>query len=357
MAERLESPPAGSGDPVRELMARHRELCERAVDALEIAAGLEEAGLGPGRTARYRHADVFALAEELYARVPRRPPEAARDRPAESWRRRSAGAARTALLAAPPCAALAAVRAARPGPPGAAVLVTAVLAGGWLAVCAAYAARPGGRPSGNRWPGGQGPAVLGQGLCTAALLLSPALRAPGPVQAALTVAAAVAIGTAEWAARWYRHVGRVHLRAAGTIAEFRARMRPVLPVAAALHLASLALLSFAALSVLTVLAPRPGPRPGGLLLDAVHRADGVQWAAQGALGLLFVLAALLLHCGRPRAALAGTAAGAGVTLLLRTPVWPGVHGPAGAQLVGCAVAGALLLPYAWAVLGQPGSHR
>ncbi|NED15731.1 hypothetical protein G3I33_30205, partial [Streptomyces sp. SID9124] len=31
----------GTADPVRALMHRHRELCERAVDPLEIAAGLE----------------------------------------------------------------------------------------------------------------------------------------------------------------------------------------------------------------------------------------------------------------------------------------------------------------------------
>ncbi|MFE7532581.1 hypothetical protein ACFU7Y_43865, partial [Kitasatospora sp. NPDC057542] len=63
-----------SADPVREVMTEHRELCERAVDPLEIAAGLEEAGLGPDTAARCRHADLFSLAEELYARVPRRPP-------------------------------------------------------------------------------------------------------------------------------------------------------------------------------------------------------------------------------------------------------------------------------------------
>ncbi|MFE3245487.1 hypothetical protein ACFXJ7_35005, partial [Kitasatospora indigofera] len=112
-------------------MARHRALCEQAVDPLEIAAGLEEAGLGPGAAARYRHADVFSLAEELYARVPRRPPDPRAAEPEESWRRRSGAALWTALAAALPCAALAAVRAAHPGPPGALGLLAAVAAGGW----------------------------------------------------------------------------------------------------------------------------------------------------------------------------------------------------------------------------------
>ncbi|HWU11883.1 MAG TPA: hypothetical protein VN520_36970, partial [Streptomyces sp.] len=55
----------GSADPVKVLMHRHRDLCERAVDPLEIAAGLEAHGLTDRTAARYRHRDVFSLAEEL----------------------------------------------------------------------------------------------------------------------------------------------------------------------------------------------------------------------------------------------------------------------------------------------------
>lgn len=58
-------------DPVKALMHRHRALCERAVDPLEIAAGLEAHGVTDRAAAQYRHRDVFALAEEMYARVPR----------------------------------------------------------------------------------------------------------------------------------------------------------------------------------------------------------------------------------------------------------------------------------------------
>ncbi|SCE86178.1 hypothetical protein GA0115257_10341, partial [Streptomyces sp. LcepLS] len=57
-------------DPVKSLMLIHHDLCADAVDPLEIAAGLEARGVTE-RTARaYRHRDVFALAEEMYARVP-----------------------------------------------------------------------------------------------------------------------------------------------------------------------------------------------------------------------------------------------------------------------------------------------
>ncbi|MCK1815889.1 hypothetical protein MTQ13_16635, partial [Streptomyces sp. XM4011] len=49
-------------------MHRHRELCERATDPLEIAAALEAHGVTDSTAARFRHRDVFSLAEELYAR-------------------------------------------------------------------------------------------------------------------------------------------------------------------------------------------------------------------------------------------------------------------------------------------------
>jgi hypothetical protein len=61
----------GTGDPVKALMHRHRELCERAVAPLEIAAGLEAHGVTDRTAARFRHRDVFSLAEEMYARVSR----------------------------------------------------------------------------------------------------------------------------------------------------------------------------------------------------------------------------------------------------------------------------------------------
>ncbi|MBO8186980.1 hypothetical protein [Streptomyces spirodelae] len=59
-----------AGDPVRVLLRSHRALCERAVDPLEIAAGLEASGVTDRTAARCRHRDVFSLAEEMYARAP-----------------------------------------------------------------------------------------------------------------------------------------------------------------------------------------------------------------------------------------------------------------------------------------------
>ncbi|MFF2521632.1 hypothetical protein [Streptomyces liangshanensis] len=84
---------SGPADPVRGLMHRHRELCERAVDPLEIAAGLEAYGMTDRTAARFRHRDVFSLAEELYARVPRGAHAPARPARAADARARWAGRA------------------------------------------------------------------------------------------------------------------------------------------------------------------------------------------------------------------------------------------------------------------------
>ncbi|MFD8701397.1 hypothetical protein ACFV1W_02090 [Kitasatospora sp. NPDC059648] len=353
-----------SADPVREVMAEYRELCERAVDPLDIAAGLEEAGLGPEAAARCRHADLFSLAEELYARVPRRPPgpEPAGERPGGDARRAAPAAAVLAVL---PCAGVVALGAGWPVLLPAAVplvllpaLTAPPPAGSGPPPCGA--ARPAEfgpvrapvGPAGSRWR----PAALGYGLGLAALLLLP-LAAPGadrPLAAALVLAAAVSTGAAERAARWYRRVGREHLGAARTLADFRARMRPVLPVAVALHLAVLGVLTYAALAVIAVVAPRPGPGHGGGLLQlAAERAGATAWAAQGVLGLLLVLPALLARCGRSAAAALGAAAGPAATavLLALGRPWPS------AVLLGGGAVAAVLLVHGWAVLGRAGSHR
>jgi hypothetical protein len=72
-------PRRGEADPVKALLRRHRELCERAADPLEIAAGLEADGITDRSAVRFRHRDVFSLAEELYARVPRNETHGDRD--------------------------------------------------------------------------------------------------------------------------------------------------------------------------------------------------------------------------------------------------------------------------------------
>lgn len=69
-------------DPVDALAARAAERCGLAIDPLQIAAMLESDGM-TDRTAveEYGYADVFALAEEVYRRLPRRGPGTAELRP------------------------------------------------------------------------------------------------------------------------------------------------------------------------------------------------------------------------------------------------------------------------------------
>lgn len=72
----MTSPAGGKSESFEELCERFRELCASAVDPLEIAAALEADGRSD-QAARVRHGfrDVFALAEEMYRRVPRQPAE------------------------------------------------------------------------------------------------------------------------------------------------------------------------------------------------------------------------------------------------------------------------------------------
>ncbi|KQV23838.1 MULTISPECIES: hypothetical protein [unclassified Kitasatospora] len=327
-------------DPVRELMERHRTSCEQAVDALEIAAALEDAGLGPAEAARCRHADVFSLAEELYARVPRRPPTAPVPVPPVRWQQRSWQALRSAVRHGLPAAALAGGVAVLPpvarGP-------LAVLCGGWLAWAAA-------RPDGASAPDGTVLHRAGYGAGVALLVVLP-VTTGGPAGAVLGVAVATAVGAVEWTTGWLRQVGWGHLGAARTMADFRARMWPALPVASALHLLATAGLGLTGLLLLTAVGPRPG---GGLLYEAVHRATGPQWAGQAALALLLLPATVLLRCGRATPAVAGLLAAGTAGLLLTAAAR---YRPETAQLLACGSAAALLLPYAWLVLGRPGAHR
>jgi NDP-hexose 4,6-dehydratase len=70
---------------IDELCATHVSVCESAVDPLEIASALEFDGIGDNIAAiRYGCADVFALAEEMYRRVPRNPVEP--EPPPDPWR-------------------------------------------------------------------------------------------------------------------------------------------------------------------------------------------------------------------------------------------------------------------------------
>ncbi|AUG79558.1 hypothetical protein CFP65_4838 [Kitasatospora sp. MMS16-BH015] len=263
------------GDPVRELMVRHRVVCEQAVDPLEIAAALEDSGLGQAEVGRYRHADVFGLAEELFARVPRAP-RVSRERGDAGV----AGRERSAF--------------------------------GWV---------------------GWGQVVAGLALAVPLWEAEPGLGA----------AAAEGVVMAEVVGGWLDRVARGHLGQAGTIAEYRGRMRPVLPVAALLQVAMVLLLGFLG----TVLSAGEGP--GGLLHRAVAQAGVGWWGTLAVLGVLQLFAVTLRRRGRPMAALA-----APLLALAVAAAGVAVGGPPGTALrFGGGAVAVVVLPYAWVLLGRP----
>ena len=91
--------PAGNGDggrltvanghshtprTVTALCEQFAPVCESAVDPLEIASALELEGLGDqAAKVRYGYRDVFALAQDMYFRVPREPAEP--EEPPDPW--------------------------------------------------------------------------------------------------------------------------------------------------------------------------------------------------------------------------------------------------------------------------------
>ncbi|MFC1417391.1 hypothetical protein [Streptacidiphilus cavernicola] len=339
-------------DPVHDLLVRHLPLCETAVDPLEIAAELEAAGIGPGTAGRYRHSDVFSLAEELYARVPRRP-SALRVPPPESpWRRRAGPSLGIGLLYLLPCAALWLARSTGGAARGPGVALTVA---GLLALVAAVGSGQG------RGRGPEHPflARLGFALGLAGLL---GLGVTGGLALPVATALACSVGAADWCARWFRHIGWGHLGAARSQSEFRERMRPVLPVALFLYLTALSVLTFAA-----VVIKRDRGATG--VAAAVGGADGTVWAAQECAGAVLLLVLLLWRCGRRQdalAALLGVLAAVGVAAAAvgAAAPWrvPAAGGPAGtafaeALLWGCGPTAVLLLPYAWTVLLRPESHH
>ncbi|MEU3492262.1 hypothetical protein ABZ747_02050 [Kitasatospora cineracea] len=310
-------------DPVRELLDANRDLCEQAVDPLEIAAALEDSGLATDGAARYRHADVFGLAEELYARVPRRPPVREPLPPAEPLRAlplaalRGAGAHLLPLLPA---------------------TVPGGLAGGALAVLAgagagALTARRGGGagPDGAVGRAAVPWAALGQGAGTGLLLALLAAAAPG-------AAPAVGLGgaAAGWAAAWLRRFGR-RQGGAATLGEFRSRLRFALPLAVLAQLAVLA----------------------GLGRAAAGGTSATGWAALLVLGTLPLLAGVVRDAGRPGAAAGAvlTAAAGAALLALPGPARWLDASPSGG-LAAAALGPALLLAgCGWPPSTRPGAYR
>lgn len=266
------------GDPVKTLLHRHRELCERAVDPLEIAAGLEAHGITDRTAARFRHRDVFSLAEELYARTPRgelptSPPP----------------------VAGPPalrglgCAVLPGALAA--GAAGAALPWAGALA---VAVTVAALVRPG-RTTGGRFPAG-----------VHLLAAAAAGWAAHRYGTGLAVALALAVAPAHLVAAGYAARARSRLAGSRALEDFADRTRPLLLAAVAVFAAAAAgaaalvgaplaaAVPLAVLFFLTRLLLRHGARRGPVAAALLTALVPVPAAAAAAAAGLLVHAVLAL---------------------------------------------------------------
>lgn len=248
------STPPGAADPVKALLHRHRDLCEQAVDPLEIAAGLEAHGITDRTAARFRHRDVFSLAEELYARVPR---DDAAPGPAPHTTTPRTGAAWT-VLALLPGALCATSAVALRHTHGEALVYTA--AAGVLAVTLALhaALRRGPLSARTEIPPHSSAAswtcwligytLLGDGLLRTAVTGGPDSLPDGtaagdwPLTLAPVVALALSCGPAAWTAHVLAARVRRRLESSRGLEDFAASVRPLLIGLYALFLGAVAVL-------------------------------------------------------------------------------------------------------------------
>lgn len=348
----------GPADPVKALMHRHRELCERAVDPLEIAAGLEAHGVTDRTAARFRHRDVFSLAEELYARVPRATePDRNLVRTATAVHAGGAGLALLALLPGAVCALAVVGMEAAEGTVRVAVGAAGAVC---VTVALAWCLRRGPLHAGGRTV----PAVrlwtllllahtgYGEGLLTE--IVSGGPEGPWPMTPAPLLGLALAVAPAAWCAHLFSVQARRRLDGSRGLEEFASGVRPLLLGAVALYVCALA-----ALLALT-----------GLVLP--HESHQALVPAV-ALGSLLFLARLLIVHGFPKSASAGLAAACTVEVaapalllagrlpgcgFLARPVEAAVvaWGPAAVPALACGAAALGLLAHATAALSRTSAH-
>lgn len=361
------APRRGAADPVKALLHRHRELCERAVDPLEIAAGLEAHGITDRTVGRFRHRDVFSLAEELYARVPHSAgpcPEPER-LPAPRVR-----ADRVLLTLLPGALGAATVAGLRPTHGHIRLLVA--LAGILTVALAARAALrrgplagPPGTPVRRTGAGTRactlwllGYALFGDGLLDAVLTGGPdalptgAPGGPWPTSTAPALALTLACAPAAWCAHLLSAGARRRLAGSRGLEDFTAAARPLLFGAFTLFLGALTAL----LLLCGTLLHEPAAYPQALTL--------------GALLLLARLLAVHHHRHAPALALGAAAATEAVALALPlTGRLPGcaplaapvrtlvsAWGEAAVPALACGVAALALLFHAGRTLTRASAH-
>ncbi len=347
---------------MKALLHRHRDLCERAVDPLEIAAGLEAHGLTDRAAARYRHRDVFSLAEELYARAPGMP-GAAGPAPARPPRRgpdteaRAAGWTLLAMLPGAACLATAGALRGTEGALGGEARFAVTAAGALLVLLGLRLCLRGGPLRAPDGAGGVslyvcwllGYTVYGDDLLAQVISGGPDgdwTAAPAPL-----LGLSLAVVPAAWCAHLFGVLAHRRLAGSHALDEFGAGVRPLLFGAVALQLCAL-----------TVLLRLAGLGYGGSPL-----------LAPAALGVLLFLARLLAVHGFPEAAATGLAAACAVeaagTFLVLAGRLPGLGllarpvdvlvaaaGPGGVPLLACGVAASGLLVHASVTLTRASAH-
>lgn len=345
-------------DPVKALMHRHRELCERAVNPLEIAAGLEAHGLTDRTAARFRHRDVFSLAEEMYARAPRDEDPPATPPPPTAPRAR-ADWILLSLLPGAVCAATVTALHLTHGRPRLIAAVAGALAVA-LALRAAVSRGPLAAPDRRRhhartcWLIAY--ALLGDGLLRAAISGGPDTLPTGtgawPAMTTPLLALALACAPAAWSAHFFTARARRQLTASRGLEDFTTSVRPLLLATFALFLCALTAL------LATTAATLDTPAP---------------YAQTLTLGALLFLARLLTAHGfthAPGAVLTATATAEATALattfaarlpgcaLLATPVQALVDtwGPGGIPTVAAGIGAATLLLHATRTLTGASAH-
>ncbi|WRZ16674.1 hypothetical protein OG892_26980 [Streptomyces sp. NBC_00341] len=358
-ARKLSTGRRGPADPVKALMHRHRELCERAVDPLEIAAGLEAHGVTDRTAARYRHRDVFSLAEELFARVPGIPrePVAVLSAPARDIRTRAAWSLR-ALLPGAACLATLLTLRLTDGVLGGEARLAIGSGGALLAfVGLAVALRTGPLSTGGRATGAAnlyGCWLLGYALYGEALLhqvLSGGPEGPWDITPAPLLGLAVAVAPAAWCAHLFSVHAHRKLNGSRALEEFAAGVRPLLFGAVTAFLCAVT---------------------GLLYLAGLGTGGGAPVGAAG-LGVLLLLARLLTVHGFPEPAATGLAAACAVEAaapaLVLAGRLPGLHplarpvdalvaaaGAGAVPAVACGAAALGLLTTATVALSRASAH-
>lgn len=352
----------GPIDPVKTLMHRHRELCERAVDPLEIAAGLEAHGVTDRTAARYRHRDVFSLAEELYARVPAvagEPGRATAPAPMRDIETRAAWTLR-ALLPGAACTATAVVLKLTDGVLGGGGRLTVALTGALVALLGLGLCLRSGPLHAAEGRSSAAAAVYGYWLLGYALygdalldqVLSGGPEGPWAITPAPLLGLALAVAPAAWCAHLFSVHAQRKLAGSRALEEFAAGVRPLLFGAVAFFLC-----------VLT----------GLLHLAALGYGSGGAPVSAAVLGVLLLLARLLTVHGFPEPATTGLAAACAVEAVAPALVLagrlPGLHfvaqpvytvvaeaGTGAVPAIACGAAALGLLIHATVALSRASAH-